>query len=76
VSFKYWVKGGLDVGHSYFGSYLFGKLFSLEKVTDTNLVTEHWQDKVSNDIYPSCWLIFKKYDWKVVLVPTKRRIHS
>jgi hypothetical protein len=52
VSFKYWVKGGPDVGLSYFGSYLFEKTFSLNfsKVTDTNLVAEHLRDKVSNDI--------------------------
>jgi hypothetical protein len=52
VSFKYWVKGGLDVGLSYFGSYLFGKTISLDfsKITNTNLVAEDWRVEVSNDI--------------------------
>jgi hypothetical protein len=52
VSFKYWVKGPLDVGLSYFGTYLFGKTvaFDFVKVTGTNLVAEDWRDEVCNDI--------------------------
>jgi hypothetical protein len=39
VSFKWWKKGGLDVGLIYFGSYLIGKMFTLdfEKCRDVNL---------------------------------------
>jgi hypothetical protein len=42
VSFKYWVKGPLEVGLSYFGTYIFGKTvaFDFAKVTGTNLVAE------------------------------------
>jgi hypothetical protein len=52
VSFKYWAKGGLDVGLSYFGTYLFGKTIALDfsKVTNTNLVAEDWRAEVSNDM--------------------------
>jgi hypothetical protein len=52
VSFKYWVKGGLDVGLSYFETYLFGKTIALDfsKVTNTNSVAEDWRAEVSNDI--------------------------
>jgi hypothetical protein len=30
VSFKFWTKGGLEVSLTYFGSYLFGKMFTLD----------------------------------------------
>jgi hypothetical protein len=30
VSFKYWAKGGLEVSLTYFGSHLFGKMFTLD----------------------------------------------
>jgi hypothetical protein len=52
VTFKYWVKGPLDVGLSYFGTYLFGKTvaFDFAKVTGTNLVAEDWRDEVQYDI--------------------------
>jgi hypothetical protein len=49
VSFKYWVKGALDVGLSYFGSYLFGKTVSLD-FSKTHLVPEDWRAEVGNDI--------------------------
>jgi hypothetical protein len=52
VSFKYWVKGGLDVGLSYFGTYLFGKTIAIDysKVMNTTFVAEDWRAEVSNDI--------------------------
>jgi hypothetical protein len=53
VSFKYWVKGGLEVSLTYFGSYLFGKMFTLDysKVTNTAIVAaEDWHDEVTYDI--------------------------
>jgi hypothetical protein len=61
VSFKYWVKGGIDVGLVILGVTFLEKPFSLDfsKVTDTNLVAEDWRDEVSNDL-ASRWLIFKK----------------
>jgi hypothetical protein len=52
--FKYWEKGGgLDVGHTYFGTYLLGKMFTLnfEKVSASNLLRpEDWRDEVNNEI--------------------------
>jgi hypothetical protein len=53
VRFKYWEKGGLDVGLTYFGTYLLGKMFTLnfEKVSASNLLRpEDWRDKVNNEI--------------------------
>jgi hypothetical protein len=49
VSFKYWVKGALDVGLRYFGTYLFGKTVALD-FSKTNLVAEDWRAEVGNDI--------------------------
>jgi hypothetical protein len=53
VSFKWWERGGLDdVGLTYFGSYLIGKMFTLdfEKCHDTNLHLEDQQDEIDNEI--------------------------
>jgi hypothetical protein len=52
VSFKYWAKGGLEVSLTYFGSHLFGKMFTLDfcKVTNTNIVAKDWRDEVVDDI--------------------------
>jgi hypothetical protein len=53
IRFKYWEKGGLDVGLTYFGTYL-GKMFTLdfEIVTTSNLLLrpEDWQDEINNEI--------------------------
>jgi hypothetical protein len=53
VSFKYWAKGGLKVSLTYFGSYLFGKMLTLDysKVTNTAIVAANdWHDEVTYDI--------------------------
>jgi hypothetical protein len=42
ISFKYWEKGGLEVGLTYFKTYLVGKMYTLEfcKRTVASLVLE------------------------------------
>jgi hypothetical protein len=52
VTFKFWANGGLEVSLTYFGSYLFGKMFTLDysKVTNTTIVAEDWHNEVANDI--------------------------
>jgi hypothetical protein len=52
VSFKFWKKGELEVGLSYFGTYLFGKMFTLDftEILTTNLVAYSWRDELLYDI--------------------------
>jgi hypothetical protein len=52
VSFKHWEKGGLDVGLTYFGSYLIGNIFKLDfqKCCEMNLHPEDWWDEIENEI--------------------------
>jgi hypothetical protein len=53
ISFKYWEKGGLEASLTYFGTYLVGKVFTLDfsKLEKTNpLTAEHWRDEVEHDI--------------------------
>jgi hypothetical protein len=52
VNFKHWKKGGLDVGLTFFGSYMIGKTWSLDfsKVTKKTLCAEAWQVEVNNDV--------------------------
>lgn len=56
ISFKYWVKGGLDVSLTYFGAYLIGKMFTLdfEKIDPSILRPVEWREEIANDIpFPS-----------------------
>jgi hypothetical protein len=52
VSFQHWEKDGLEVGLTFFGSYLISKSFVLtaSKILDKNLIPENWQDELDNDI--------------------------
>jgi hypothetical protein len=53
IRFKYWEKGGLEASLTYFGTYLVGKLFTLDfsKLEKTNLITaEDWRNEVEHDI--------------------------
>jgi hypothetical protein len=52
ISFKYWEKGGLEVGMPFFGTYLVRKMYTLDvcKQTIAGLVLQGWQDKLVNDI--------------------------
>jgi hypothetical protein len=52
VSFKYWEKGGLELGLTYFGTYLVGKMFTLDfsKVKKGSLSAKDWRDEVDSDI--------------------------
>jgi hypothetical protein len=52
VSFKYWGKGGLELGLTYFGTYLVGKMFTLDfsKVKKGSISAEDWRDEVDSDI--------------------------
>jgi hypothetical protein len=77
VSFKFWKKGGLEAGLSYFGTYLFGKMFTLNfsKITTTNIVAEDWCGEVAYNIaFPM--VNVKKVGWKMALVVRRRTTHS
>jgi hypothetical protein len=53
ISFKYWVKGGLEVSLTYFGTYLLGKMFTLdfEQIAPSILrPVEDWSEEIENDI--------------------------
>jgi hypothetical protein len=52
ASSKYWEKGGLELGLTYFGTYLVGKMFTLDfsKVKKGSLSAENWRDEVDSDI--------------------------
>jgi hypothetical protein len=52
VSFKFWKKGELELGLSYFGNYLFGKMFTLDytEILTPNLVAYSWRDELLYDI--------------------------
>jgi hypothetical protein len=52
VNFQYWEKNGLEVGLTFFGSYLISKSFVLtaDKILDKNLIPDDWQDELDNEI--------------------------
>jgi hypothetical protein len=52
VRFQHWEKNGLEVGLTFYGSYLISKSFVLtaDKILDKNLIPENWQDELDNDI--------------------------
>jgi hypothetical protein len=52
VSFKYWEKGGLSVNNSYYGTYLVGRMISVEHavVTNPKVKRETLQDEIDYDI--------------------------
>ena len=52
VTFKYWEKGGLAVGKSFYGSYLVGLMYTLDYTLVTNpaVKCEKLEDELDNDI--------------------------
>jgi hypothetical protein len=56
ITFGYWEKGGLEVSLTFFGSYLVGKMYTLNfgKLTVASLVLDDWRDELTYDIAFPC----------------------
>jgi hypothetical protein len=53
INFQYWEKAGLEMNLTLFGTYLVGKMFTLDfaRVTNSNLrPVEDWRDEIDSDI--------------------------
>ena len=52
VRFEYWEKGGLEVGHSYYGSYLIGVMHIMDytKITNPNIICDKVQTELDYEV--------------------------
>jgi hypothetical protein len=52
VSFKYWVKNGLEVNLTYFGTIVVGKMFVLSTadLVDKSIIPDEWHDELESDV--------------------------